>query len=85
MSKLKHSIIEMLHTFWEVFCELWIPITAITAILFITCWVCLGLLTTLCLIVIGIIAMFVFLSIVYVISTVVLYGRKDTVDSDVER
>lgn len=85
MRNFKTSISEMLCTFWEVICELWIPITAIIAILFIACWICLGLLTTLCLSVIGIIAMFVFLSIVYVTSTVILYGRKDTVDSDVER
>ena len=77
MSKLKHSIIEMLHTFWEVICELWIPILSIGLFLVVICWISVGLVSTLLMIIAGLIFVFTFLVMVYIVSSIILFRKGD--------
>ena len=83
MSKLKHSIIEMLHTFWEVICELWIPILSIGLFLVVICWISVGVVPTLIMTITGLIFVFTFLVIVYIVSSIILF-RRDNNDDIIE-
>lgn len=76
MSKLTHSIIEMLHTFWEVICELWIPILSIGLFLVVICWISVGVVPTLIVITIGLLFVFIILVMVYIISTIILSKER---------
>ena len=76
MSKLKHSIIEMLHTFWEVICELWIPILSIGLFLVVICWISVGVVPTLIVTITGLSFVFIILVIVYIISTIILSKER---------
>lgn len=84
MSKLKHSIIEMAYTFWEVICELWIPILSIGLFLIAIFWISIGLIPTLIVSIAGLLFIMIILVIVYIFSSIVLL-RKDNNDDIIER
>ena len=83
MSKLKHSIIEMAYTFWEVIYEMWIPILSIGLFLVVICWVSIGFVSTLIMTIAGLIFVFIFLVIVYIVSSIILF-RKDNNNDIIE-
>lgn len=83
MSRLKHSIIEMLHTFWEVIYELWIPILSIGLFLAVSCWISIGLISTLIMTIAGLISVFISLVIVYIVSSIILF-REDSNNEIIE-
>lgn len=83
MSKFKHSIIEMAYTFWEVICELRIPILSIGLFLVVICWISVGVVPTLIMTITGLIFVFTFLVIVYIVSSIILF-RRDNNDDIIE-
>ena len=83
MKNFKSSISEMLHTFWEVICELWIPILSIELFLIVICWISIGIFPTLIVTVVGLIFVFTFLVIVYIVSSIILF-RRDNNDDIIE-
>ena len=76
MSKFKHSIIEMAYTFWEVICELRIPILSIGLFLVVICWISVGVVPTLIVTITGLSFVFIILVIVYIISTIILSKER---------
>lgn len=80
MRNFKTGISEMLHTFWEVICELWIPILSIGLFLAVSCWISIGLVSTLIVTIIGLSFVFIILVIVYIVSSIVLFRRGNNDD-----
>lgn len=78
MNRITHSIIEMLHTFWEVICELWIPIMFIGLFLVAICWISIGLVPTLIMSIAGLSFVFIVLIIVYIISSIILLKEESS-------
>lgn len=83
MRNFKTSIFEMLHTFWEVICELWIPILSIGLFLIVICWISIGIFPTLIVTVVGLTFVFIILVIVYIVSSIILF-RKDNNNDIIE-
>lgn len=77
MRSFKTSISEMLCTFWEVICELWIPIMFIGLFLVAICWISMGFVSTLIVTGVGLTFVLIFLVIVYIVSSIILSIKEN--------